>query len=365
MTLPKQKLSLITSEFPPQPGGIGNHSYNLAIQLSDYYDVYVVTDNRSKVGNEEFVFDQKLPFGTKRLKQQSFRVFMYVKRLFAIGKAIRSSKLVIASGKFSLWSVGFFSLFFKRRYIAILHGSEVNFKSFLLRTSINLSLQRFDLLIAVSSFTKSLLKKQSSPVVVIPNGHDPTKWKATTTPLVLKGYPKLITVGRISERKGQHRVIAYLPQLIKKYPNLHYHCVGIPTETPNLLKLANELDVFDHLTFHGSVSDQDLQSMLLSADIFVMLSKATSKGDVEGFGIAILEANALGVPAIGFRGCGIEDAINDGKSGLLISDDSEEELLRAIDLILSNYDDFRNHARDWSHAFEWRNVINHYLECLS
>ena len=48
-------------------------------------------------------------------------------------------------------------------------------------------------------------------------------------------------------------------------------------------------------------------------------SSPTATGDVEGFGIAILEANALGIPAIGALGCGIEDAIENYSSGILIN----------------------------------------------
>ena len=59
------------------------------------------------------------------------------------------------------------------------------------------------------------------------------------------------------------------------------------------------------------------------ADISLYLSfsasdKATDKGEGEGFGIALLEANALGIPTIGALGSGIEDAIADGVSGKLI-----------------------------------------------
>ena len=42
--------------------------------------------------------------------------------------------------------------------------------------------------------------------------------------------PQLITVGNLTQRKGQHNMINALPELLKKYPDLHYHCVGIPTE---------------------------------------------------------------------------------------------------------------------------------------
>ena len=49
-----KKILIVTSEFPPQPGGIGNHGFHLANQLSkNFYEVEVITDNRSVSGFEE------------------------------------------------------------------------------------------------------------------------------------------------------------------------------------------------------------------------------------------------------------------------------------------------------------------------
>ena len=48
------KILLVTSEFPPQPGGLGNHSYNLANQLAKQkYAVTLITDVRSSNGEAE------------------------------------------------------------------------------------------------------------------------------------------------------------------------------------------------------------------------------------------------------------------------------------------------------------------------
>ena len=57
----------------------------------------------------------------------------------------------------------------------------------------------------------------------------------------------------------------------------------------------------------------------MASDIFVMLSEETTTGDVEGFGIAVIEANALGIPTIGTMGSGLEDAISDKITGFLVN----------------------------------------------
>nr|WP_279309215.1 glycosyltransferase family 4 protein [Psychroserpens sp. SPM9] len=177
----------------------------------------------------------------------------------------------------------------------------------------------------------------------------------------LKGNPVLTTVGRVSSRKGQLNVIKQLPELIKTFPDVHYHCIGIPTEADAFIEEAKRLKVDHYITFHGSVATQTLKQMLALTDVFVMLSSEDISGDVEGFGIAILEANALGVPAIGSKGCGIEDAIQPNQSGELVDFDDSKQFKTALERILSDKNTYQNNAKNWAKRHDWAVVINQYL----
>ncbi|MEY8868843.1 glycosyltransferase family 4 protein [Meridianimaribacter flavus] len=353
----------MTSEFPPQPGGIGNHAYQLAHHLQEAsHTVTVIADERSDSGVEEAVFDNTLSFKIHRIVKRRLRVLMYFKRICLLFKYLPSNEIVIASGKFPLWVVAFASLFYKRQYMAVLHGSEVNFTQSLLNRSIRVSLQRFTTLVAVSHFTKSLVQGHHDAVVVIPNGIPVRQFDAQAIlPKDLKGYPKLITVGNVTERKGQLNVIRQLPELIKAYPELHYHCVGLPTQRDAFEAEASLLGVLEHVSFHGRVSDMELRSFLNESDIFVMLSSPTSTGDVEGFGIAILEANAMGLPAIGALGCGIEDAIEDFKSGRLIAYDDLVAFKTSIEELMTQNARYKENARSWALNHDWAVIVNRYI----
>jgi phosphatidylinositol alpha-1,6-mannosyltransferase len=291
---------------------------------------------------------------------------MYLKRLQFIFEHIKTAQIVMASGKFSLWTVAFASLFYNKTFVAIVHGTEVNFKTFLLRTSIDFALKRFTKVICVSNYTRSLIDHLKLPQVeVIPNGIDASKWQvASVEPIALPGNPKLVTVGNVTERKGQLQVIEHLPELLKAFPELHYHCIGIPSERERFLKVAKHLQVDRHITFHGAVDDLYLKQLLASSDIFVMLSKPTATGDVEGFGIAVLEANALGIPAIGALGCGIADAIKDGESGYLIHHDDLEAFKTAIQQILENKNGFSKQAKAWAQMHDWTLIVERYVEVI-
>src|SRR5690606_25009648 len=195
-------------------------------------------------------------------------------------------------------------------------------------------------------------------VQVIPNGIDLAEWQAESlTAMGLKGFPILTTVGRVSTRKGQLQVIKMLPELLRHYPDLHYHCIGIATEAGACVAEAKRSGVTAHVTFHGVLDTVDLKRVLLATDIFVMLSQESSTGDVEGFGIAILEANALGVPAIGAMGCGIEDAVDEGTTGFLIDGTDVSVFKNRLDRLLTETDVFKAHAKEWAKRHDWNQLI--------
>ena len=366
MSQAKQHIVIVTSEFPPQPGGIGNHAYNLALYLSKQnFRVAVIADQRSPTGNEEAVFDTALPFTVTRIKRYDLRFRMYLKRILVTRKSIKKASFIIATGKFSLWNVGLLSVFRSTPTMAVIHGTEVNFKPFLLRKSIDLALKKFEVIVAVSNYTKQLVAHLNKNVVVIPNGINLSDWELPeASNIALKGQPVLTTVGRVSLRKGQLNVIKQLPELIKQFPKLHYHCIGIPTEAEPFRTAAKKRGVIAYITFHGSADTRNLKEMLSQTDVFMMLSSEDKSGDVEGFGIAILEANALGVPAIGSKGCGIEDAIHSKVSGELVAYDSAKQVTEALDRILSNKLQYQNGAKKWAAQHDWSNLIQQYIALL-
>lgn len=359
------KTLILTSEFPPQPGGIGNHAYNLAQGLQDNdYEVKVVCDTRSANGEAERVFDKQLPFEVVRIPRKKLIILSYLKRIRTAFFFSRNSETVICSGKFSLWLGAFLSFFFKRKYIAVIHGSEVRLPNILLRKLTDLSLKRFSKVIAVSNYTKSLVAHiRLKNVAVVPNGFEikiPVTSQRKKEPV-----PVLITVGNVTQRKGQRNVINALPNLLNIFPDLKYYIVGIPTERDRLEKLALHLGVEDAVVFFGKVSEEEKIELLQQADVFVMLSEATKTGDVEGFGIAILEANALGIPAIGALGCGIEDAINDDVSGKLINPKDPNQFAAALEEILNQYETFSQKAKNLSQDFTWEKVIKMYIMIIN
>ncbi len=359
---------LVATEFPPLPGGIGDHAFNLAKHLKEKaYDVVVHTNARGERA-EEFAFDNYHRLEVVRAVRSHIPIFTMWRRIYTYWRTLHhfpKEGLVLASGKFSLWMVGLFSLFYRRSYMAVLHGVDINLKQPILKRFTYWCLGRFNLLIAVSSYTREVVLRHNPKlkVQVINNGFEAQKFQTVSPPEKggIKGIPALITVGRVHQRKGQHNVIRSLQKIRDQFPDIHYHMVGIPTDQERLEQMASDLGVRDNISFHGAVTDEELANLLTGADIFCMLSEHDQRGDFEGFGIAILEANFLGLPAIGSGNSGIADAINDGKSGVLVQPKKTEELTKALEAIMKNYAGFSKNARRWAERFKWEKVVKNYI----
>ena len=131
----------ITSAFPPLPGGIGNHAYSLSNYLQKSgYNVSILTDFRSE--KEDIAFDKEQDFEIYRVKRNKLTQFNRIKGAFSLAK---SKETIICSGKFPLWIGGILkTFFFKKQFIAVLHGSEIRAGGNKSKSLTNWSLNKFD-----------------------------------------------------------------------------------------------------------------------------------------------------------------------------------------------------------------------------
>lgn len=358
---------ILSSEFPPGPGGIGNHAYSLASGLHRAgHQVRVLTLRRNF--SEEKRFDALAPFVIDRF--DSGKPFGKLRQVIrAIHSMSKQGPLVvIASGMAMLVFAGAYARMAGKgnmRFVLVAHGIDINPSGRLLRTVIMFAIRGFDMVIPVSSYTASRIKGvPPNKIQVINNGFDPSKFEVAWTPVEKKGSPSLITVGSVTFRKGQENVVRALPALVKVFPGVHYHMVGVEQDKDKIISIASTLGVGERITFHGVLSDEQLKSQLMASDVFVMLSNHDPSGDFEGFGIAVLEANHLGLPAIGSRESGLADAIDDGQSGLLINPRDVDALVEAVYKICSQRNVFASQAKQHAAAFYWDKVLQRYQKLL-
>ncbi len=367
----KHPLIYVTSEYPPGPGGIGTHGLHLTRHLARRgFDVTVYAPIRTAFYDP--FFDEASPFPIVRFGKEGERLRKY-RHLYRLLKAhIRRASappVMVASGGISSWIVAGL----KRKYpetaaLTIAHGTDINPLSFLPRTLIRKALQTMDRVVAVSSYTAGRMPYlRPEKIVVINNGinaQELLRLAENAPSVAVKGAPALVTVGTVSERKGQMNVVRALPLIRQRFPRVHYHMIGIPRIQEAVMRLAEELQVADRITIHGPLPDREMIAILKGADIFMLLSQRTRTGDFEGFGIAVLEANILGKPAVGTRRSGIADAIKAGYSGRLVNPASPDEIAAAVTDIMNDYGSYAENARAWAQKFDWKFITDQYETVL-
>ncbi len=182
----------------------------------------------------------------------------------------------------------------------------------------------------------------ASKTEVVGNGVDMARFHAIANArqqldLSLKDEaPVLITVGGLVERKGFHRVIACLPELLEQFPDLHYLIVGGPSAegdwSKQLAELARELALEKHVHFLGSIDPDQLKLPLSAANVFVLSTRN------EGWANVILEAMACGLPVVASDVGGNREVVPDGQLGTIVPFDDHQALTEAIRSAL---------AKDW------------------
>jgi phosphatidylinositol alpha-1,6-mannosyltransferase len=363
------KVLIISSEFPPNVGGIGNHAYNLAKSLAaEGFEVTVVADIIDVTNKELEIFAAEQSFKIHWLQRKSIVVQTYFARLTKALSLCVSADKIICSGKFSLWTAILIRVKYPRKELtAVVHGTELDLQSKAPKKLTSYALSKFDKIISVSQYTQRFLPKSLLPHInrfIIHNGINGSEFCITASSS-LDGEPALITVGNVTDRKGQENVINALPQILEKHASAVYHIVGKPTNKEKIEKRAKAVTVEKSIRFYGALSRQELLQKLKGAKIKLMLSNHTAEGDFEGFGIAVLEANAFGIPAIGSRDSGIADAIEHGKTGLLVDQYNAKEVAEAVTTILNDYPRFSANAKEWAVQHDLNIIVKKYIEVLN
>jgi phosphatidylinositol alpha-1,6-mannosyltransferase len=147
----------------------------------------------------------------------------------------------------------------------------------------------------------------------------------------LQGKRVLLTLSRIVERKGHDRVIEALPRVLREIPQTCYLIGGRGGYQRTLEARVNRLGLREQVCFAGYIPDDRLNDFYNLAEVYVMPCRELSdQGNVEGFGITFLEAGACGLPVIAGRSGGVEDAVVEGETGIVVDPWDVDAVAHAI-----------------------------------
>lgn len=325
----KPRLLLMTLDFPPRQGGVARYLHALALFFKNEILVIAVPEKGS------MAFDQSEEYPIKR--RQLLYKLIWPRWLKAIRLLVTRQEQydqVLVSHILPLGTAAWLAkIFTQKPYMVLLHGMDASlakrspWKKWLTQQV----LRNAKIVITNTQALKRELEtdyRLSSVVVVYP---------PLSVPPAIYQQPRhdhrfrLLTVSRLINRKGHARVLKALARLKKegRLTEFNYHIVGDGPMAPELRQLATNLDLAENVSFEGQVSDQDLARLYSNCDVFVMPTVA-DKIDREGFGMVYIEAGFFGLPAIATSHQGVDEAVLDQQTGLLVPDGNLEALASAI-----------------------------------
>ena len=160
------------------------------------------------------------------------------------------------------------------------------------------------------------------------------------TESVYKRGPTVLSVGAVKLRKGTLELVRAMAAVRQRVSDVQCVILGSLEMEPEYVERVRAairtLGLDDCVHVPGRVPDETLLGWYGAADVFVLPS-INSGWKFEGYGLVHLEASAAGLPVIGTRDCGAEDAIDDGITGLLVPQVGIDEALPpAIMDVLTN-----------------------------
>lgn len=347
------KLLFISRAYPPVTGGIENQNYELSVWLPKIAEVKTIANTRGKIF---------LPL---------FIPYALIKALFLFHNY---DAVLLGDGVLGIigWKL---KLFYRKPVICIVHGLDLTYKNWLYQKLwVGFFIKKLDKLIAVGNETVRVAVEKGiarEKIVFIPNGVDINKFYKPAERQELEkflgenltGKKVILTSGRLAKRKG---VAWFISEVMPKLSeNMLYVVVGDGPDNENIKNAIEKSGLAERVKMLGYIQDADRNLLFNASDIFVQ-PNIKIEGDMEGFGISVIEAASCKIPVIASRLEGLQDAIKDGENGFLVESENAGAWVNKINEILSDdtfHREFGAKARNYViENYSWEKISRQYLE---
>lgn len=194
-----------------------------------------------------------------------------------------------------------------------------------------------DLIVANTEYLAKVITElgcEKTKLKTIPVGVDTVYFSPSKKALNKDGIFKIISVGRLDKVKGQKYAIELVRLLKNKGYNLHLTIIGEGRERRNLEKLITKYGLQSEVDLMGKKDRKEVKESLNEHDIFVLPAVAVENGRRETQGLAALEAQACGVPAVVFNSGGVKYTVMNGKTGFIVPEYDVEAMGAKIEELI-------------------------------
>jgi glycosyltransferase involved in cell wall biosynthesis len=200
--------------------------------------------------------------------------------------------------------------------------------------------QNATVIVTISNYSvdkiKQFYKVDESKIHIVPNGVDVEKFQPLSDRETAKrqfglgSEPCVLFVGSLIPRKGLHFLVEAAKKIVKEQPKTKFLIVG---EGPLRKQLDSSIETANlrgNFQFLGNLKDDKLPAVYNCADVFALPSIQ------EGQGIVLLEAQACFKPVVAFDIGGVNEAVRNGETGLLVKLGGVDEFADALLKIISD-----------------------------
>ncbi len=344
------KTLVLTENFPPVEGGSGRWFWELYSRLPGS-QVIVATNNATQhiTPPANGMVIERLPlqsaeWGIKSVTGLTF----YAKSVTRIIKLIKKHNIkeihcgrVIHEGVIA-WLA---SKVTGVKVVCYVHGEDVEVAAVSREHSLLVKqvFKRSHTLICNSENSKALVQRlnfaDAEKCVVLHPGFDAEHFQPVSRDdQVRKAFGwedkfSVITVGRLQRRKGQDYFIQAMPELLKRFPTLHYTVIGRGELEQELREQISALGLSDHVQVVTDADDDKMAAMYQQCDVFILPNR-TIGGDIEGFGMVLLEAQACGKYVVAGNSGGTKETMRVGETGFVIDCSSPSAIVDGFSVVM-------------------------------
>ena len=328
-----RRILLVTPRYFPYSGGVENHVYQVARRLAQYgakMTVLATDPSRQLPAHEEsngVKIQRVRAWPAERDHYLAPEIYPIITNGDWDVVHVQSYHTLVAPlAMVAAWRAGI-------PYVITFHGGGHSSRLRhalrpLQRLLLRPLLTRADRLVATARFEIPFLARQlrlpDERFVFIPNGGDLLGVTETAIGPVEAGL--IVSIGRLERYKGHHRAIAALPMILERRPDVRLWIMGTGPYESSLRELAQTLGVADRVKIHSipACERERMGRELSKAALVVLFSEYETQP------MAVLEALALGRPALVSDTSGLGELARQGLASAVAPESTSAQIASAI-----------------------------------
>ncbi|WP_208857020.1 glycosyltransferase [Peribacillus simplex] len=158
----------------------------------------------------------------------------------------------------------------------------------------------------------------------------------STPTLPKEGEIRVLSVGRLVDKKGFITLIKAFKRIYTQYPRARLHIIGAGEDEDKIKSVITEFNLKDAVILRGAMDSKQVSDELKKAHIFCLASQTAKTGDIEGIPNALKEAMASGLPVVSTQHAGIPELIEHLRTGYLAPEKNDIELAKGIQFFIDH-----------------------------